>query len=299
MLTRSLDQTLRLRIAQIELARGNTQTALDQLWEIVEDAPDCLPAWDLLAGSYRDLANVEQELRVAQNLTRLDPNRAEAWVFLGSIQRERGETEAATAAFERAIELEPRDPASARELFLLYLSEDDTDKAEEVLERFAPFVPYHELLIGEVLLRSQQKNLNAALASFRESCRSHLVAPGDAIAAIDALISCGGKDEARQVMEAEILRGTASSGHARRVGRSLCQRGKVGGSAPRGSTATLPPKVSGKQWRAATLNASERRSRGRSYPTIFGRTASDYGAAHTPGLRPARPSAMRGFLTRH
>jgi tetratricopeptide (TPR) repeat protein len=207
----SLDQTLRLRIAQIELAQGNTQTALRQLWEIVEDAPEFLKAWDVLARSFRDLANVEEESRVAQALTRLDPNRPEAWLFLGSIQRQLGETQAAEGAFERALELEPRDSSAPRELFLLHLSEANADKAEEALEQLALCVPYHDLLIGEVLLRSQQKNRNAALNSFRESCRSHLVALEDAIAALDALISCDGKDEAHQVIEAEILRGTASS----------------------------------------------------------------------------------------
>ena len=91
--------------ARLALARAEAETAL-KLRPELGDARLALAYYYYYGGRYYDLALTELEF--ARQAT---PNDAEIWDVTGAIERRRGRWEEAVANFERALQLDPRNPS--------------------------------------------------------------------------------------------------------------------------------------------------------------------------------------------
>jgi len=83
---------------------------------------------------------------------------ADAWRNLGSLERSENELDAAMAAFEKALALQPESPAAHAGLAQLYELRHDLERAREHAERALRLDPKNELALlalGQVLLRER------------------------------------------------------------------------------------------------------------------------------------------------
>jgi len=78
---------------------------------------------DLQAGRFREAR------AKARKVTNRQPNSAIAWTYLGMASVHLGEEDQAIQAFERAVEINPKDPRPYLDAALLYAARNDLDKA--------------------------------------------------------------------------------------------------------------------------------------------------------------------------
>ena len=78
--------------------------------------------------------NPAEAKNIYELITTEDPLNADAHNSFGNFLKETGEVEEAISHYERAIELEPTNPAPVNNLGILYRDDGQDDKAEEVFE---------------------------------------------------------------------------------------------------------------------------------------------------------------------
>jgi len=84
-----------------------------QLEQRLKEEPESVEGWRLLALSYAGAGRYADAARAYQRVIALDPNKAEHWSALGealALVDQRGLSSQALAAFQRAIEIDPKDP---------------------------------------------------------------------------------------------------------------------------------------------------------------------------------------------
>jgi len=109
----------------------------------------------------------------------LSPNTVAVWESLGMIYRDiqrfvDGATDWAVDSFEKAIELEEKNPILHTEVGKLYLALDDTEKAEQSFTRARELKPdYVDALIQEVLLYERDGSLDTAIKRMEDLARAY------------------------------------------------------------------------------------------------------------------------------
>ncbi len=109
----------------------------------------------------------------------LSPNTVVVWESLGMIYRDiqrfvDGATDWAIDSFERAIELEEKNPILHTETGKLYLALDDTEKAKQSFARAKELKPdYVDALIQEILLYEKDGSLDTAIKRMEELARAY------------------------------------------------------------------------------------------------------------------------------
>ncbi|KKN98233.1 hypothetical protein LCGC14_0147670, partial [marine sediment metagenome] len=107
------------------------------------------------------------------------PNTVVVWESLGMIYRDiqrfvDGATDWAIDSFERAIELEEKNPILHTEVGKLYLALNDTEKAKQSFARAKELKPdYVDALIQEILLYEKDGSLDTAIKRMEELARAY------------------------------------------------------------------------------------------------------------------------------
>jgi len=110
----------------------------------------------------------------AKKSTELSPNTVFTWEGLGMIYRDfqfliEGAADWSINSFEKAIELEDKNPILHTELGKLYLALDETEKAKQSFTKAKEIKPdYIDVLIQEALLDEKEENLDAAIKKIEE-----------------------------------------------------------------------------------------------------------------------------------
>ncbi len=182
---------IRIYLADINYAKSQAAPSLEKKVELLEEAvrlnPKSTTYQTILARVYLvsflnelNQAPDEQAVDRVQSLmsksidygkraSELSPNIVVVWETLGMIYRDiqvfvQGSTDWAIDSFEKAIELENKNPILHTEIGKLYLVLDDTEKAKQSFAKAKELKPnYIDALLQEILLYEREGDLNTAI----------------------------------------------------------------------------------------------------------------------------------------
>ncbi|HVE58391.1 MAG TPA: hypothetical protein VNB22_16280, partial [Pyrinomonadaceae bacterium] len=167
------DERLRHVQAGIEAARGNYEESIRQLEELTKQSPDYYPAWERLAGIYRERDEKKLDyLRVTRALTRLSPQEPLVFGYLGEallLNRRRGE---AKQAFRQAFSLSPEYSFAGGSLFDLHFEDGEMEECRAVVELLSRFVRSESSLVREIVFSAKDGNWEKAENLWRDLCLS-------------------------------------------------------------------------------------------------------------------------------
>ncbi|HEY8562003.1 MAG TPA: C39 family peptidase [Pyrinomonadaceae bacterium] len=159
--------------AGIEAARGNYEESIRQLEELTKRSPDYYPAYEKLAGIYREWDDKKLDyLRVTRAMTRLAPQEATVFGYLGEaflLNRRRAD---AKKAFRQAFSLSPDYGFAGASLFDLHFEDGEMEECRNVVEMLRRFVPNENSLVRETVFRAKDGDWEAAARLWRELCLS-------------------------------------------------------------------------------------------------------------------------------
>jgi tetratricopeptide (TPR) repeat protein len=218
---------LRGRAAWVMASRGDRETAIAQMRDLLTVDPDYYWGWQQLANWY-DAADAHTEyLEAAENLVRLAPSDPAAFGYRGEAKLFGGDRRGAKADFRKAFELDPNYAFAGLHLMDELLADDELDDASRTLARLQEHVGGPYVRLRAVRLAVKNKDAEVARTQFREMCRDkeapHLLLSK----AADALTEAGWGAEADAVL-AEALEDEDSVAH---VGRLWVERSAARGEA--------------------------------------------------------------------
>lgn len=127
------DGPLHFDLGRAYASLNRPQQAAEHFKKAVEIKPDSAGYFNLAYMESR-LGQGANAIQHYQEAIRLDPNKPDAWVNLGSLHAQRGETEAAKTSFSQAKSLAPDDPEIAYNLGLLFWRENHRADAKREFE---------------------------------------------------------------------------------------------------------------------------------------------------------------------
>ncbi|MFA6563370.1 MAG: tetratricopeptide repeat protein [Verrucomicrobiia bacterium] len=147
----------RLKYAQFKIQNGDVETGKRLLEEIVQKAPDYLPASAMLADlSFREKKYDDCEALLKKILTR-DAMNYEAMLLSGRLKLVKGETTKAISEFEGMLFRYPKAAYVRYQLALAYLVDNETGKARSALVEAVSLNPDlvdAALLLAELRIRA-------------------------------------------------------------------------------------------------------------------------------------------------
>jgi len=172
------DERLRYVQAGIEAARGNYEESIRQLEELTKQSPDYYPAWERLAGIYRERDEKKLDyLRVTRALTRLAPQEPTVFGYLGEalLLNRRGED--AKQAFRQAFSLAPEYSFAGGSLFDLHFDDGEMEQCRSVVELLSRFVKSESSLVREIVFYAKDGNWERSERLWKELCLSEKANP--------------------------------------------------------------------------------------------------------------------------
>ncbi len=149
----------------------------------------------LLVLNHLQNQDYDAALAAAQAYQRRNPGIVTPFNLLGRVQLAAGQTEAAAASFDRAIALEPADPAAHHNLAQIALANDDIDTARG---HYDAILAEHDKFLGALLqlakLDGMQGNTVAMEARLQQAMDAHPTALEPRLAMAQHLLATGNID---------------------------------------------------------------------------------------------------------
>ena len=151
---------IKYNLALIYISSGRVSEALDKLEKSIELNPNFAPSFTLLGKVYASSKDEEQRkksVRILKRAVELNPGDAESLLFLGIIETEAGNYNAAEKHFKKITELYPDNERGFFFLARLYYEKGDFDNAEELYNKSLKLNPsFISALIELALVYEQQ-----------------------------------------------------------------------------------------------------------------------------------------------
>ena len=159
-----------LLLAKLNLRTGQNGRAIDALEGLLKKRGNLLQAQLLLADAYRAAGRLDDAAAIFKTQIAQAPKNAEAYSFLGVIQRQQNQPEKARQSFQQSMELAPENVFAVTQLLELDLAGKDfasaMRRADEQLQK-NPNSGYSCLLKGKVL--SAKKEWPQAEATLKKA----------------------------------------------------------------------------------------------------------------------------------
>ncbi|MEM1107778.1 MAG: tetratricopeptide repeat protein [Planctomycetota bacterium] len=139
--TASVTADQRIRAGQILKDNGQLAAALNEFNRVLEDNPRSVDAVMGVGSVQHAREQYEQARETYRKAVGLDGERADARYFLGLMQQVLGEIGEAIVEYQRALELNPDDPATNRDLATAYLQVGRPDLSLPFAERAVELEP--------------------------------------------------------------------------------------------------------------------------------------------------------------
>jgi tetratricopeptide (TPR) repeat protein len=197
--------SLQVRAAWIEAQRGDLDTAIARLREIVQAEPQYVEAWSLLADWYAQRGDQEQYLEIAETLVRLRPQSEIAWGYLGEARLVQGDRDAAREAFRRALELNPTYEFAGNNLFDLQLEDGELDGAAQTLALVQTHSNGPFVVARETRLAAKRGYRDEACDALKRVCLLPSESNWPVAVAVDAVAESWSPGVAEQILEERIF----------------------------------------------------------------------------------------------
>ena len=175
---------LQARAAWVEGERGNVETAVSLMENVVTQDQDYFWAWHRLAEWYEFLDRGTKYHNAAKQMARLEPQNPVSWGYLGDAELRRQRKKAAKKYFLQSVQLSPAYSFGSSRLIDLQLEDKEYDDALETLDLTAPHIPPAWLLSEKVRIESLRGSRKAAFSILKELA----VTPADDSNAIDSAV---------------------------------------------------------------------------------------------------------------
>jgi tetratricopeptide (TPR) repeat protein len=197
--------SLQVRAAWIEAQRGDLDTAVARLREVVQAEPQYVEAWSLLADWYAQQGNQEKYLEVAETLVRLRPQSEIAWGYLGEARLVKDDRDGAREAFRRALELNPTYEFAGNSLFDLQLEDGELDGAGETLALVQKHSTGAFVVAREARLAAKRGAGHEACDALKRVCLLASESNWPIAAAVDAVAESWSPGVAEQILEEQLF----------------------------------------------------------------------------------------------
>lgn len=163
---------LRTELARALLKAGENDEALETVLAVIEAAPRDVMALVLLGDIYRYSGDAENAIGAYKRAVRVDPDRTDVWIRLGSMHQARKEYRVAEKAYEKVRELGSHSFMATYYLGNLYLEKGDLEGARRYFEEITRDRPEFEppyVSLGYIAEQMEEwdtavENYRAALA---------------------------------------------------------------------------------------------------------------------------------------
>lgn len=155
----------------IEANRGNFPKAIEILENLAKSSPEYYPAWERLALIYRQSEDKQDDyLRVTEEMTRLAPQDATVFGYLGEAYLQMNQREKAKKAFQQAFTIAPEYSFAGYSLFDLYFEDDDKDNSQRVLQLLETFIKEENTLIRKIAFSAKKGEVEQTEKLWTELC---------------------------------------------------------------------------------------------------------------------------------
>ena len=161
---------LRGRAAWIMAARGDRETAISAMREILKADADYYWGWQQIANWYDATEAHADYLEAAENLVRLGPNDPAAFGYRGEAKLFGGDRRGAKADFQKAFELDPNYAFAGLHLIDELLADDELDSATATLARLQEHIGGPYVRLRAIRLAVKLKDAETAATQFHEMC---------------------------------------------------------------------------------------------------------------------------------
>ena len=200
----NLPLILRGRSAWVLAMRGDRETAIAQMREILRADPDYYWGWQQIANWY-DAADAHGDyLEAAENLVRLAPSDPAAFGYRGEAKLFGGDRRGAKADFQKAFELDPSYAFAGLHLMDELLADEELETAGKTLARLQEHIGGPYVRLRAIRLAVKHKDAETAHTQFREMCRDDEAPYLLLSKAADALTEAGWAAAADQVLNEAI-----------------------------------------------------------------------------------------------
>ena len=159
----------RLGYASFKIQTGDLAAGKRILEGIIRETPDFLPAWKGLAEIALAEKNYDECAALVSKILVRDPGNYDALLLSGRLQLGRGETNQATAEFEKLAKAYPQAPVAHYQLALAYLANNEPTKAIDRLNQTLKFDPeFSEAALLLAGLRIKTGDLSSAIVSLKK-----------------------------------------------------------------------------------------------------------------------------------
>ena len=166
-------EQLRYVQAGIEAARGNYEESIRQLENLTAVSPDYYPAWERLAGIYREQDQKKADyLRVTLGMTRLAPQEATTFGYLGEAYLLNDKRSEAKKAFRQAFSLAPEYSFAGCSLFDLYFEDGEMEDCRSLVKLLSEFVHTENSLMREIIFHAKDGDVETAERLWKKLCLS-------------------------------------------------------------------------------------------------------------------------------
>lgn len=175
---------LKARAAWVEGERGNVDTAVRMMEQVIDQDQDYFWAWHRLAEWYEFLDNTPKYYAAAEQMVRLAPQNPVSWGYMGDAELRKNNRTNAKKNFLQAVQISPAYSFASSRLVDLQLEDKEFDAASETIDLVSPHIPPAWTLSEKVRIESLRGDQDASFAKLNELA----VTPAEGSSAIDSAV---------------------------------------------------------------------------------------------------------------
>jgi tetratricopeptide (TPR) repeat protein len=201
--------------------RGDRETAIAQMRELLNVDPDYHWGWQQIANWYDASEAHGDYLEAAENLVRLSPRDPVAYAYRGEAKLFGGDRRGAKTDFQKSYDLDPNYLFAGLHLIDEQLTDDELEAAGKTLARLQEHIGGPYVRLRAVRLAVKSKDAETARAQFCEMCRDDEATYMLLSKGVDALTEVGWGSAADDVLD-EMIEDDNSVVHVGRVWVERC-----------------------------------------------------------------------------
>lgn len=144
-------------IAQIKRDLPHAEAILLDLLQEQKEGMVCAFAFFILGTVQKERGKTDAAVNSFETAVRIHPEMTEAYVFLGNIFHEKGEEEKAISYFEKALSIFPDDPVSLSNMGNSYKNIGDIEKAMELYQKAMDLDPFFDSPVNLLLEENRHR----------------------------------------------------------------------------------------------------------------------------------------------
>ena len=198
------------RAAWIEGERGNIETAVSKMENVVRRDTDYFWAWNRLAEWYEYLGRDKDYLRASKEMVRVNPSNPISWGYLGDAELRHKNAAEAKSHFVQAVQLSPEYSFASGKLIDLYLEDKQFDEAIDVVDLIAPHIPPSWVLSEKIRIEALREDQTKAFDYLNDLCETEMDDSGAIDSAVESLFHAKWGEKVIHVLEKQVENPNAS-----------------------------------------------------------------------------------------